>query len=67
LPELLGGGVGYEVRTEGDFDRALNAAFADKSGPSILQVHLDPRDCSRALERMAQMMSRNVVQKGDAG
>ena len=66
LPELLGGGTGYEVRTEGDFDRALNAAFADTSGPSILDVHLDPRDCSRALERMAAMMSRTVVQKGDS-
>jgi indolepyruvate decarboxylase len=64
LPELLGGGTGYDIRTEGDFDQALNAAFADSSGPSILHIHLDPKDCSRALERMAAMMSRTVVQKG---
>ena len=24
LPEVLGGGKGYEVRTEGDFDQALS-------------------------------------------
>jgi indolepyruvate decarboxylase len=66
LPELLGGGTGYEVRTEADFDRALNAAWADTSGPSILHIHLDPRDCSRALERMAAMMSRTVVQKTES-
>ena len=49
LPEVLGGGKGYRVRTEGEFDAALNAAWEDRSGPSILQVELDPKDCSRAL------------------
>ena len=29
-PEVLGGGTGYEVRTEGEFDAALRAALADK-------------------------------------
>ncbi len=62
LPKVLGGGTGYEVRTEGDFDRALTAAWADHSGPSILHVHLDLKDCSQALDRMAKMMSRTVVQ-----
>jgi indolepyruvate decarboxylase len=63
LPEVLGGGKGYQVRTEGDFDKALSAAWADRSGPSILQVHIDPQDCSRALERLAERMAKTVVQK----
>ena len=63
LPEVLGGGTGYDVRTEGEFDAALNAAWADRSGPSILQVHLDPQDCSRALARLAEMMQKTVVGK----
>lgn len=63
LPEVLGGGKGYQVRTEGDFDQALTAAWRDTSGPSILQVHLDPTDCSRALARLAERMSKTVVQK----
>jgi indolepyruvate decarboxylase len=66
LPEVLGGGKGYQVRTEGDFDKALSAAWADHSGPSILQVHIDPQDCSRALERLAERMAKTVVQKGES-
>ena len=33
LPEVLGGGTGYEVRTEGEFDAALRAAWADTPRP----------------------------------
>src|SRR3989337_3246069 len=52
LPEVLGGGKGYLIRTEGEFDQALNTARHDRSGPSIVQVLLDPHDCSRALANM---------------
>jgi indolepyruvate decarboxylase len=62
LPDLLGGGRGYQVRTEGDFDAALNAAWTDRSGPSILHVSIDRQDCSPALERLAAMMQKTVVQ-----
>ena len=62
LPELLGGGTGYEIRTEGEFDAALTAAWADHTGPSILQVHIDPKDCSQALSRLAERMAKTVVQ-----
>ena len=63
LPDVLGGGRGYEIHTEGDFDQALSAAWVDKRGPSILNVHLDPADRSRALDRMTARMSQTVVQK----
>jgi indolepyruvate decarboxylase len=63
LPELLGGGTGYDIHTEADFDAALSAAWADATGPSILQVHIDPKDCSQALGRMAERMAKTVVQK----
>jgi indolepyruvate decarboxylase len=62
LPSVLGGGCGYQVLTEGDFDASLDAAWADRTGPSILHVHLDPQDCSRALERLAGMMQKTVMQ-----
>jgi indolepyruvate decarboxylase len=64
LPMVLGGGTGYMVRTEGDFDAALVAAWTDRSGPSILHVHLDPQDRSRALDRLAAMMQKTVVGRG---
>jgi indolepyruvate decarboxylase len=60
LPEVLGGGRGYEVRTEGEFDAALRAAWADRSGMSLLQVHLGPSDCSKALERIARRLGARV-------
>jgi indolepyruvate decarboxylase len=63
LPEVLGGGTGYEVRTEGDFDMALNAAWQDTTGPSILNVYLSQSDASHALSRMAERMAKTVVQK----
>jgi indolepyruvate decarboxylase len=63
LPELVGGGKGYLIRTEGEFDKALNAAWQERSAPSILQVIIDPKDCSRSLKRLAERMSKTVVQR----
>ena len=63
LPTVLGGGTGYLVGTEGEFDRALVAAWQDRSGPSIIRVQLDLNDCSRALAKMAERMSKTVVQR----
>ena len=60
LPELLGGGTGYEVRTEGDFHRSLCQALADCSGLSLIHVHLDPQDASMALERLTKRLSARV-------
>jgi indolepyruvate decarboxylase len=63
LPEVLGGGTGYLVQTEAEFDRALEAAWRDTSGPSVIRVVLASNDCSRALARMAERMSKTVVQR----
>ena len=57
---MLGGGTGYEIRTEGEFDDALNSAWADTSGPSLLQVHIGPHDISTALGRLAERLSKRV-------
>ncbi len=43
LPEIIGGGKGYEVRTEGEFDAALRSALADTKQMSLIQVHLGAR------------------------
>jgi indolepyruvate decarboxylase len=61
LPAVLGGGKGYPVRTEGEFDAALKAAWADRSGPSILHVRLSRQDASRGLQSLAAMMQKRVV------
>src|SRR5262249_3593238 len=63
LPKVLGGGTGYDIHTERDFDESLIAAWQDTSGPSILHVHLSEQDASHALTRMAERMAKTVVQK----
>jgi indolepyruvate decarboxylase len=60
LPEVFGGGKGYEVRSEGEFDQALTSALADTSGPSLIHVHLDRDDHSPALARLTERLSKRV-------
>jgi indolepyruvate decarboxylase len=60
LPEILNGGKGYEVRTEGEFDAALRAAWNDRSGMSLIQVHIGLADRSTALDRLAERLSKRV-------
>ena len=57
LPDLLGGGWGFEVHTETELDQALNAALANHDAFSLLNVHLEPTDISPALDRLAKRMS----------
>jgi indolepyruvate decarboxylase len=61
VPEVLGAGLGLEVRTEGDLESALAAALANTAGFSLLNVHLDKLDKSPALERLTERLSRRVV------
>ncbi|HEY2826022.1 MAG TPA: thiamine pyrophosphate-dependent enzyme [Pirellulales bacterium] len=60
LPEVLGGGKGYDIHTEGELDDALKCAWADTTGPSLLQVHIGPDDISTALGRLAERLSKRV-------
>jgi indolepyruvate decarboxylase len=60
LPDLLGGGWGFEVHTEGDLDKALNAGLANSDKFSLLNIHLDPADISPALERLAKSLSKRI-------
>jgi indolepyruvate decarboxylase len=60
LPELLGGGTGYEVRTEGEFDAALTKAWADRQAMSLIQAHIPIGDSSEALQRLADRLKHRV-------
>ncbi len=59
VPEVLGTGKGWEVRTEGELDAALEDAVANTASFSLLNVHLDPYDRSPALERLARSSRRS--------
>jgi indolepyruvate decarboxylase len=60
IPRVLGVGEGHDVRTEGDFDRALERALANTKSFSLLNVHLDPLDRSPALERLTSRLAKLV-------
>lgn len=60
LPDLLGGGWGFEVRTEGDLEKALRAALANRDRFSLLNIHLEPNDISPTLERLARTLSKRI-------
>jgi indolepyruvate decarboxylase len=60
LPEILGGGTGYEVRTEGEFDTALVKAWNDRKAMSLIHAHIPLDDSSDALKRLAERLSSRV-------
>ncbi len=60
INELLGGGWGFEVSTEGDLEMAFNAAFAKQDSFCLLNVHLDKLDVSPALKRLAARLAERV-------
>lgn len=60
MPDLLGKGWGFEVRTEGELEKALQASLANHDSFSLINVHLDPMDTSPALQRLAEKMSKQL-------
>ena len=66
LTEVYGGGHGYTVRTEADFDTALQAAWDDRSGRQPVACPSGPDDCSRALQRLAERLGRPRLGSGRA-
>ncbi len=60
VPEILGAGRGFAVRTEQELDDALIAAKAHRQSYCLLDVHLQPLDRSPALQRLAERLARNL-------
>lgn len=64
LPEVTGGGQGFEVATEKAFEKALKAALECTDAPTVIDVHLDPKDHSPALERLTAALGEKVRNSG---
>jgi len=60
LPEILGAGRGFVVKTETDLERALQEARDQADGFCLLDVHLAPLDRSPALDRLAARLARRI-------
>ena len=60
LPQVLGGGKGYEVRTEGEFDKALTAAQSNETEVNLIRVHIGREDHSLTLDRLGAGLAKIV-------
>jgi indolepyruvate decarboxylase len=60
LPEVLGDGWGFEVHTETDLEKAIQAALGNRDSFSLLNVHLPQGDTSPALRRLAEKLALRV-------
>jgi indolepyruvate decarboxylase len=60
IPEIVGGGRGFVIDTEDEFENALKASFEYLEGFSILDVRLDPNDESAALRRLTDVLGKRV-------
>jgi TPP-dependent 2-oxoacid decarboxylase len=60
IPGIVGGGRGFIINTEDEFDMALETANQYSDGFCILDVHLDPNDGSAALKRLTDMLGKRV-------
>lgn len=60
LPDVLGGGHGYVARTEGEFDRALEASWKNTDGPGLIHVELSVNDASQTLQHLADRLGEKV-------
>jgi indolepyruvate decarboxylase len=60
VPEVLGTGMGLEIRTVEELDAGLQKALANTSSFSLLNVHLDSYDRSPALARLTSRLSKLV-------
>jgi indolepyruvate decarboxylase len=61
LPDVLGAGRGFDVRTEDELDRALAGAFANTDSFSIIDVRLARDDVSPALRRLTAALRTKVT------
>jgi indolepyruvate decarboxylase len=60
LPEFLDAGRSFLVRTEDELDAALRAAQADRICYALVEVMLEPRDCSPALQRLTERLAKKI-------
>lgn len=56
LPELLGGGQGFKVKTETELDQALTKALAKRGTFTIIEVELNKNDFSPTLKRFMELL-----------
>ncbi len=54
LSAVFDGAEGFRVQTEEELEKAIAAALAEKGRPALIEVVLDPRDCSDLLAALCR-------------
>jgi indolepyruvate decarboxylase len=60
IPGVIGGGEGYTVSTEEELAKALEAAKANRSSPSIIDVRLERGDISARMRKLASELRKKM-------
>lgn len=60
IPEILKSGKGFNIKTEDQLEDALHDIRNYTESFCILDVHLDPEDCSLALQRMTNVLGKRT-------
>ena len=60
LPQLLGTGSAFDIRSEREFVAAWHEAVEDTESFTLLNVHLDPNDHCPALKRLGERLAANL-------
>ena len=60
IPEVLGAGKGYDIRTEDQLEKALREVQKHTDSFCILDVHLDPQNRSLSLERLTTALRKRI-------
>jgi indolepyruvate decarboxylase len=58
--DMIGGGVGTRIATQGEFERGLTAALGDSSRLHVMNVLLDPADRSAGMVRLAHRLAKRL-------
>ena len=65
IPEVLGAGKGFDIKTEAQLDRALKIARDYTESFCILDVHLDPQDIAPILQRVTAALEQRRKKSGE--
>ncbi|MBF0206988.1 MAG: alpha-keto acid decarboxylase family protein, partial [Oligoflexia bacterium] len=60
IPQIFNAGKGSVIFTEGDFVTGMKQAFSDPQNFYLLDIHLDPKDISPALQRFTRALGKRV-------
>lgn len=63
IPEVIGGGIGIEVKTEEEMEKALKQAMSKRGTLHLIEVELEKTDFSPAMLRFSALVKSTVAKK----